>query len=1139
MDWAISAAVFLAALKSALCFNIEPVAWRTLTNRAAGFGYQVVQRRSDLLVSAPLAQYSHGERGQIYKCSATSCRRLSIPLPEFAVNASLGLTMTSDPTTLNTMVCGPTIPKDCQSITMYKGVCMQVDRSDRIGNPVPSSMEECKTQTDIAFLLDGSSSVLENDFRIMKTFVESLVESLLGKNTKFAIAQFSTRSRTHYHFNTFDAKRWETQIGDIRQLTGWTYTAAAIQHVVQDVFSPGRGSRPNAKKVLIVITDGASNDRNDLPAAAELAENRKIVRFAIGVGNAFSKVKAKRELETIASSPSANHVFEVINFKSLDLIRENLQDKIFSIEGSQLGGESLKMEMSQEGFSAAYVPEGIQMAVVGANQWRGGYVQYTGESRKAGSYEPTFLEADSYLGYSMAVAKMGKDSLTIIGAPRYQHRGIVMTVQRNVKRKKIDPFPFQFQSGEYFGAEVCTMDVDGDTDTDLIFISSPMYMEADREGRVYVCNLYGLNVECQFRSPLVLRGHSSDKGRFGSSIAVLPDLNRDGFSDLAIGAPLENDGQGSIYIFHGEGRGKISLASSQRISANEVESGLNFFGVSISQSSFDLSGDGLPDLAVGSKGKVVLLRSKPIVMVEATVSFMPNQISTQNCDRSQPLANTAAICFIMTKHSPVDEARARINYTLTLDGTRKSPSNRAYFHEKERTARGLFVLDLKRRQCFTVNFFIKACPEDSLNALYNELSFTFDALPSESNLRSSLAQQAQATSFHPLGFEVNCGPDNECIDNLDVDFNFTSSSLVKVGIDELLDVTISVKNSKEDSYNARVILTYPAGFSYRKFTILKGQVECDSMDSKDGFSSAFGKTYCTINRPIFESNAEAFFVISYGIDNSNQLSRRIFVAANATSDNQEHSSLSILYKKRWIDVKYSIFVTIESSLSYNNFTFGKNDLQKPVKQSIVLKNGLRAFNVTLVIRVPVKLGDKDIWVDSDSLFPDCQSDEHEGPVVTDFISQIQKSKLVDCSVAQCRVFRCNRFMLELDRKEYSISANLSSGWLQQIGLQAAKFFLTSTASLEYDRNQLIFFSTGSDFNPPVRKIVAEVEVYSEPDFTTEIIGGSLGGLAVVALASGGLYKAGFFKSKYQDMINEKTGEAGELGTDGGEPTPEE
>ncbi|XP_076615332.1 integrin alpha-M-like isoform X2 [Chaetodon auriga] len=1135
MDWIIITTISLSVLKAALCFNIDPVAWKLLTNSAAGFGYQVVQRRSDLLVSAPLAQYSPKGRGQIYQCTTETCRQLSVPLPEFAVNMSLGLTLTSDPTTRNTMACGPTIPKDCQSITLYNGVCVEIDSSNRFGSSVPSSLEGCRIQADIAFVLDGSGSVSAEDFRTMKNFVKNLIGSFLETDTKFSVAQFSQSSIIHYYFDTFDVNNWRNQIDGIRQLSQSTYTAAAIIHVVNDVFSVYRGSRPNVKKVLIVITDGQSHDRDRLPVAAALAESKNIVRFAIGVGDAFTKGGAKQELDTIASFPPGNHVFQVENFNALEIIRKNLQEKIFSVEGSQTGGESLQMEMAQEGFSAAYVDGGIQMATVGANQWKGGYLQYTRQGQKIGSYEPAQMEPDSYLGYSMAVAKTRQGPLTIVGAPRYQHRGIAMAVDTNGKSKKIDPSPWQI--GEYFGAEFCAMDVDRDTYTDLILISAPMYMDTDREGRVYVCSLSGLNVGCHFDSPSVLRGVASDKGRFGSSLAVLPDLNTDGLSDLAVGAPLENDGRGSIYIFHGEGRGRISLAHSQRITGSEVNSDLMFFGMSISQSSFDLSRDGLPDLAVGSKGKVVLLRSKPIVMVEAKMSFSPNHIPTQISDCTKPLEISSEICFIMTRHSAVNTARARINYTLTLDATRKAPNNRAYFSEKQRVETRSTDLDLTKEQCRTVKFFVEACPDDALNELSNELRFTFDGYPSGTNLRPSLALQAQTTSIHPLGFEINCGTDDKCVDNLKVDFNFTRSSEVKVGIDELLDVTVSVENREENSYNSRVIVTYPRGLSYRKFTILQGRIECNSLDSEGALWR--GRTECTIDKPIFKSNTKVFFIISYGIETNSQLDRRIFITANATSGNQEHSSSSELYKKKEIDVKYSIFASIESPLSYNNFTFGKNNLQKPVQQSIVVRNDNRALNFTVVIKVPVKLGDKDIWADSSSLqLPDCQRDKDEEPTVTDFVAQIQKNKLVDCSVARCSVFKCTRFMGRLESKTYKISANLSSRWIEQIGLQSAKFLLTSTASLDYDRGQYIFYSTGSNNNPPVRKIESVVEVYPEPDFTKEIVGGSLGGLALLALVTAGLYKAGFFKSKYKEMIADTSGEAGDPEVDGGGPTPE-
>ncbi|KAL0180438.1 hypothetical protein M9458_025880, partial [Cirrhinus mrigala] len=47
-----------------------------------------------------------------------------------------------------------------------------------------------------------------------------------------------------------------------------------------------------------------------------------------------------------------------------------------------------------------------------------------------------------------------------------------------------------------------------------------------------------------FTFSVVLVGMAGQRGRPA-------DLNGDGFKDVLIGAPLEEDGQGSIYIFNG------------------------------------------------------------------------------------------------------------------------------------------------------------------------------------------------------------------------------------------------------------------------------------------------------------------------------------------------------------------------------------------------------------------------------------------------------------------------------------------------------------------------------------------------------------------------------------------------------------
>ncbi|XP_032430068.1 integrin alpha-M-like [Xiphophorus hellerii] len=1134
MDWKITVALFCLVLKAAVGFNVDSGSWKTLSQSDESFGYQVVQRQSDLLVSAPLLQYEGNKRGRIYQCNTGgSCSNLVALEQRAAVNMSLGLAMANDPSTRNTMVCGPTIPRDCKTITMYNGLCYELNPDNTFVKSYPSATEECQIQTDIAFLLDGSGSIAGDDFSRMKEFVKNLIRTFLGRDTQFAITQFSSYPTTHYYFNTFSTSNWESQIDKIKQLYGGTYTARAIQNVVENVFSQERGSRSNVKRILIVITDGASQDRQNLPAATQSADQKNILRFAIGVGNAFTNYYAKQELRAIASQPADNFVFQVGSFDALDKIRDNLQAKIFSIEGSQSDGETLKQEMSQEGFRAAYVSGYIQMTMVGANQWKGGYKKYLlSNVLNNATFEPPSIEPDSYLGYSMAVAKTNNGPLTILGAPRNQHKGVVMTVFNEKLEDQIRPF--QSQTGEYFGAEVCAMDVDNDGVTDLILISSPMYKDVDREGRVYVCELSRLSVVCYFDNLsqiTTLRGDASVRGRFGSSLAVLPDINADTFNDLAVGAPLENDGQGSIYIFQGEGGRKINPTYSQKIAASTVQSGLKLFGISISQSSYDQSGDGLPDLAVGSKGKVVILRSRPVVTVTATVSFNPNLIPTQNPDCSKPLPSNATVCFTMSKLSNVNEAQAQVNFTLTLDANRKIPNNRAEISKDVRHKSGSLNLNLNRKECIDMDFFIESCPEDALNPLSNELRFTFDGLPSGSNPRPSLSPQVKTTTFHYIGFEISCGADEVCEDNLKVDFNFTKSSVVKVGIDELLNVTVSVKNRGENSYNSRITLTYPVGLSYRKVTPLEGRIECNSVDSEDGVTK--GKTVCSVDKPIFKSNSMAIFIVSYDFNTNRGLSRKIEVTAKATSDNERHSSSSEVDKKQEIAVKYSVFVTIESSLSYNNFTFGENAAQKPLEQKIKVFNTIRPLNMTVVIKVPVELGDKDIWMDMSSFqIPDCQRSRDEEPTATDFVDKIKEKKILDCTVAKCRVFRCYQFMERNKDKTYTISANISSGWIEQIGLSSAKFLLTSTASLEYDENQYIFFSTTSNSDPPVHKIEAEVEVFPKPDFTKEIIGGSLGGLAFLALLTAGLYKAGFFKSKYNDMINKNAEAEGDAPVEG-------
>ncbi|XP_044215534.1 collagen alpha-1(XIV) chain isoform X1 [Thunnus albacares] len=187
---------------------------------------------------------------------------------------------------------------------------------------IPPAKEVCKeAKADLAFLVDGSWSIGDDNFMKITRFLYSTMGSLdlIGPDgTQVAIAQFSDDARTEFQLSSHGNKEALLEaIQRIRYKGGNTKTGRAIKHVKESIFTSEAGARRGVPKVLVVLTDGRSQD--DVNKVSKEMQMEGYIIFAIGFADADYG-----ELVNIASKPSDRHVFFVDDLDAVKKIEEQL-----------------------------------------------------------------------------------------------------------------------------------------------------------------------------------------------------------------------------------------------------------------------------------------------------------------------------------------------------------------------------------------------------------------------------------------------------------------------------------------------------------------------------------------------------------------------------------------------------------------------------------------------------------------------------------------------------------------------------------------------------------------------------------------------------------------------------------------------
>ncbi|XP_032135292.1 integrin alpha-IIb isoform X2 [Sapajus apella] len=499
---------------------------------------------------------------------------------------------------------------------------------------------------------------------------------------------------------------------------------------------------------------------------------------------------------------------------------------------------------------------------------------------------------DGYWGYSVAVGDFDGDLNTteyVVGAPtRSWTLGAVEILDSYYQR--LHRLHGE-QMASYFGHSVAVTDVNGDGRHDLL-VGAPLYMEsrADRKlaevGRVYLfLQPRGSHV---LGAPSLLLTGTQLYGRFGSAIAPLGDLDRDGYNDVAVAAPYGGpSGRGQVLVFLGQSEGLSSRPSQVLDSPFPTGSA---FGFSL-RGAVDIDDNGYPDLIVGAYGasQVAVYRAQPVV--KASVQLLV-QDSLNPAVKScvLPQTKTPVSCFNIqmcvgaTGHNIPQ--KLYLNAELQLDRQKPRQGRRVLLLDSQQAGTTL-NLDLSGRHspiCQTTMAFLRdeADFRDKLSPIM--LSLNVSLPPKEAGIAPAVILHGDTHVQEQTRIILDCGEDDVCVPQLQLTANVTGSPLL-VGADNVLELQMDAANKGEGAYEAELAVHLPQGAHYmRALSNVEGFERLICSQKKENETSV---VLCELGNPM-KKNAQIGIVMLVSVGNLEEAGESVSFQLQIRSKNSQN-----------------------------------------------------------------------------------------------------------------------------------------------------------------------------------------------------------------------------------------------------------
>uniref|UniRef100_A0A336LTI8 CSON000090 protein n=1 Tax=Culicoides sonorensis TaxID=179676 RepID=A0A336LTI8_CULSO len=850
------------------------------------------------------------------------------------------------------------------------------------------------------------------------------------------------------------------------------------------------------------------------------------------------------------------------------------------LQSKKIGNKSVYYHwLGEMGFSVHITDNNKEMLMgaPGINNWQGSVVHYkyveqtdngtnTGESTASVDENKiievdateTGIDEDSYLGYAVDsgyfLSKTPNQLYYVSSAPQATQqsgRVYIFSIDKVSETSHVMKTHKQFDStqmGEYFGYSILVEDFNNDKLPDIA-IGAPLFTKTgfEENGAVYV---YLNKDHWSFELQGEITSQYELSGRFGSSLGKIGDINLDGFNDIAVGAPFED--QGAVYIYLGSNHGLNLRKPSQRITPSknfQIPNKNLMFGHSISRG-VDIDQNEYNDIAIGAPAaeQVFVYRTYPVGKIDSTMRVSKRELKEN--DRTVKVTT----CWIIKSATPV---RNDLGMTVILKADYLN--NRAKWQDNQNSIYETNVTISGQSKCYEFDLLIEYNPALVFRPIDIEMEYSVHDQATNSQDFCSTCVKFDSTEINyqkeTIIYSTGCAG-TVCVADLSV-----KSSLINLtpplilGAVNTITVKYDVQNTGEPAYLPQInitldnnIATFARIPSSCKFTNLnERELVCD----------------LTKGNPIKTNEVQTLIVSIDGAKlEGDQFSITAVVSSSGNERNQADNRIT-----DQIALNEFSHVEIAGKSSLDTFTLENidKDLVNIVHKFEIINHGpstLREMSVHVFVPTKYRAKDKknaiqliDInelsiqgiyngqrlqWTPFSVAMP---ASGTNGRSKRD-VKKTRKSKfaLDELPAERTIKFLCdeNGFEDNLCMNSYANLKNFLKGNDPIVVSLNFTLKIKSFENIFHDAKDIFILQTIADVKKPINEKQENIKVDAHQPYTVVfkhvkastpiwvIIVSVLAGVLLFALVTYGLYKIGFFKRKRNEDRMNQNGEEMEL-----------